>query len=220
MARVTAPEDPSRTDERIHSCLSRLVPHLERTRVALTGGIAVDLHARASGRRRLAGPHGDVDLVAEAADAVSPTVTGDFLVSHYHLPQPGYPKFLVQLVDPCSRLRVDVFPDSLGALARARQHSVAGVSIRVLDPYGILDHKLATLARASQDHPVDAKHHRDALLLGELCGRPVPPTPAAYLRPDAYSQDVEAVCARCDASRSDRFPLAPRRQIHDILGYV
>ena len=32
--------------------------------------------------------------------------------------------------------------------------------------------------------------------------------------------DIDAVCARCEASRSHRFPLAPKRQIHDILGYV
>jgi hypothetical protein len=161
-----------------------------------------------------------VDLVAEGVDAVSAAVVRDFLVAHFHLPQPGYPKFLVQLVDPCSRLRVDLFPDSLGALPRAREQRVAGVPVRVLDPCSILDHKLATLARASEDRPVDGKHHRDALLLGELCGRSVPRPPAAQLRPDAYSQDVDAACGRCDASRSDRFPLAPRRQIHEILGYV
>lgn len=217
---MTAVPDHALTDARVHTCLSRLLPHLEETRVALTGGIAIALHARASGRRRpLRGPHGDIDLVAEAVDAVSSTVVRDFLVSHFHLPQPGYPKFLVQLVDPSSRLRVDVFPDSLRALPRAREESVAGVPMRVLDPCSILDHKLATLARASEDHPVDGKHHRDALLLGELCGRPLPPPPA-HLRPDAYSQDVDAACARCEASRSDRFPLAPRRQIHDVLSYV
>ncbi|HEU4562137.1 MAG TPA: hypothetical protein VFS20_30190, partial [Longimicrobium sp.] len=104
------------TDERLHACLSRLLRHLDRQRVALTGGIAIDLHARTIGRRRQRDgwPDPDIDLVAEAAGVVSPSVAEDFLISHFHLPQPGYPKFLVQLVDPSSRLRVDVFPDTLG----------------------------------------------------------------------------------------------------------
>ncbi len=210
------------TDERLHACLQRLLPHLDRRRVALTGGVAIDLHARTIGRQRHRDgwPDADVDLVAEAADVVSPSVTGDFLVSHYHLPQPGYPKFLIQLVDPSSRLRVDVFPDALGAFPRAREREVAGILMHVLEPCDILAHKLATLARASADRPVDEKHHRDALLLGEICNRTIPAPPASSLRPDTYSKDVDAACARCATSRSHAFPLAPKQQIRDILGYV
>ena len=210
------------TDERLHACLSRLLRHVDGRRVALTGGVAIDLHARTIGRRRHrdAWPDADLDLVAEAADVVSPAVAEDFLVSHFHLPQPGYPKFLIQLVDSSSRLRVDLFPDSLGALRRAMEHEVAGISLLVLDASDILAHKLATLARASEERPVDAKHHRDALLLGEICGRPIPDVPAAFLRPDTYSPDIDAVCARCEASRSGAFPLAPKQRIRDILGYV
>lgn len=210
------------TDERIHACLSRLLRHVDQQRVALTGGVAIDLHARVSGRRRHRGgwPDPDVDFVAETVEAVSPRVSEDFLVSHFHLPQPGYPKFLVQLVDPSSKLRVDVFPDALGALRRAIERDVAGISMLVLEPCDLLEHKLAILARASADHPVDEKHHQDALVLGEICGRSIPAPPASSLRPDTYSQDVDAVCARCETSRSDAFPLASRRQIRGILGYV
>lgn len=210
------------TDERIHLCLSRLLPHVDARRVALTGGIAIDRHARSIGvqRRRDGWPEPDIDFVAEAADAVAPSVTDTFVVSHFHLPQPGYPRFLIQLVDPASRLRVDVFPDALGALPRARAHEFAGVSLLVLAAGDILDHKLATLAWASGDRPVDGKHHQNALILGEICGRQVPAPPTAHLRPDTYSQDAEAACVRCEASRSGAFPLAPRRQIRDILGYV
>jgi hypothetical protein len=198
------------------------MPHVDRQRVALTGGVAVGLHAAACGSRRSRsdGPEHDVDLVALQVDAVRPTVTRDFLVSHYHLPQPEYPKFLLQLVDPSSGVRVDVFPDTLALLPRAQPHDAAGISLLVLDPRGILDHKLAILARASPERPVDEKHYRDAVLLGSLCDRLVPPVPSSHLQRAAYSQDIGARCDRCEVSRSGRFPLAPKERIFSILGYV
>lgn len=115
---------------------------------------------------------------------------------------------------------MDVFPDSLGALPRAREREVAGVPLRVLDANDILDHKLATLARASGHRPVDEKHYRDALILGSLRGRSIAAPPVSSLRPDLYSRDVDAACAPCGRCRSDAFPLAPKQRIRDILGYV
>ena len=52
-------------------------------------------------------------------DGVAATVARDFLVSHHHVPQPGVKKAIVQLVDPVTRLRVDIFPDLGGMLPRA-----------------------------------------------------------------------------------------------------
>lgn len=85
--------------------------------------------------------------MAVTGEAVSSSVATQFLVSHFHLPQPGYPKFLIQLVDPVSRLRVDVFPDLSGSVQRAPVRDVADLQIRVLDVRSILEHKLATLRR-------------------------------------------------------------------------
>ena len=206
----------------LHDCLSRLATHLDRRRVALTGGLAIGLHAAARGEQRwcAGGPEGDVDCVAAHPEAVYPTVTEGFLVSHFHLPQPGYPKFLIQLVDPSSRLRVDVFPDTLGALPRARPRVVAGVEMLVVEPCDILEHKLATLASASGERPVEEKHFRDAVLLGAWCHRAVPAVPASYLSQASYSQDLAAACDRCETSRSALFPLASKAEILGILGYV
>ncbi|HET7463994.1 MAG TPA: hypothetical protein VFJ82_22250 [Longimicrobium sp.] len=207
--------------ERLGATLSRLLPHLDSGRIALTGGVAVGLHLGARCGERARGlAADDVDLVASGVDAVHPGVTAGFLVSHFHLPHPGYAKFLVQLADPVTRLRVDLFPDSLHALARAAVMDVAGVPLRVLAPDDILEHKLATLAKASAAHPAEPKHFEDARRLAALCGRPVPPVPAAHLGAATYSRDVDAVCARCEASRCAAFPLAPRREILDVLGYV
>ena len=70
----------------LRDCFRRLIPHLDTARIALTGGVAIGLHTSDTQRdrmRRLAA--GDVDFVADNADAVRQTVTTDFLVSHYHL---------------------------------------------------------------------------------------------------------------------------------------
>ena len=78
----------------------------------------------------------------------------------------------------------------------------------------LLAHKLQLFAK-----PVDEKHWRDAVALAALCGAPPPPR-AAALAPDVYSQDLALVCDRCERSRSPDFPLAPKRAIFDLLGYV
>jgi hypothetical protein len=105
--------------ERLSICLHKLVDHVRLNDVAITGGVAIQLGlaetGRAGGRTTIA----DLDLVASSLDAVRPSVSRVFLVSHYHVVQPGVPKFMVQLVDPASRIRVDVFPDLAGSLARA-----------------------------------------------------------------------------------------------------
>ena len=205
----------------LRDCLRRLIPHLDTARIALTGGVAIGLHTGDTQRdrmRRLAA--GDVDFVADNADAVRQTVTTDFLVSHYHLPQPGYPKFLIQLVDPAKQLRLDFFPDTLHALNRARVVDVAGVPLRVLQAHDILDHKLALLARATAASPIEKKHYVDATRLATICGREVPELPASHLSTPNYSQDVGATCRRCEASQRAAFPLAPKSVIFKILGYV
>ena len=162
----------------------------------------------------------DIDFVATDVAAVRQTVTNDFLVSHFHLPQPGYPKFLIQLVDPTSRLRLDFFPDALRALGRAAVIDVAGFPLLVLNAHDILDHKLALLSTASVTSPVEEKHYADAKSLGIVCGRDVPPVSVSQLIATAYSQAIDEQCLRCEASRCGAFPLAPKRAIIDILGYV
>jgi hypothetical protein len=54
-------------DTSVQTCLARLTAHLDHRRVALTGGVAIELHLTPgthspTGAKR---PTGDVDLVAE-----------------------------------------------------------------------------------------------------------------------------------------------------------
>jgi hypothetical protein len=205
----------------LHNCLTRLIPHVDAARIALTGGVAIGMHiasVHADSTRAAAAE--DVDFVAESVTAIRPTVTSEFLVSHFHLPQSGYPKFLVQLVDPVTRLRLDFFPDTLQALGRALVVDAAGVPLRMLGVDDILEHKIRLLSVAVGEAPAEKKHYVDAVRLGAICGRDVLSLAAVPLVSRAFSQDLDATCPRCQASRSAAFSLAPKRAIFDILGYV
>jgi len=187
----------------------------------MTGGVAIGIHvAAAYGDPSRTAVAEDIDFVAESVEVVRPTVTNDFLVSHFHLPQAGYPKFMVQLVDPATCLRLDFFPGALAILDRAAVVDIAGVAVRVLGADDILDHKIQLLAKASTQAPVEEKHYADAIRLQVMCRREVHRLASPRVARTAYSRDIHAKCPRCEASRRHAFPLAPKRVILDLLGYV
>jgi hypothetical protein len=205
---------------RLSACLARLTPHLRLNRVALTGGVAIDAGLSALGlsgtRHRIA----DLDLVATSLDAVSEGVASAFLVSHYHAVRPGVPKFMVQLVDPVSGIRIDIFPDLVGSIADARPALVGRHRLPVLPLARILEHKALTLSRASRAAPIDPKHVRDADLLGAVLGQPVPAVAPDALTPDVYGIDGDRDCPRCEMSRDPKWPLAAKERMFELLGWT
>ena len=184
----------------LRRCLERLAPHVDRDALALTGGVALGLHLPAFARLA------DIDFVARDMSAVRSSVTRDFLISHRHV-APDKP--MVQLVDPETRLRIDVFPDRAGSVGRAAPHD----GWLVVAAADLLAHKRTLLAR-----PVDPKHWRDVAALSAHLGEPLPPAPV--LAPDVYCTDLAYVCVRCERGRSPDFPLAPKAAIFALLGYV
>ena len=205
--------------DRLTGCLDRLVPHVRLDSVAMTGGVAMQLGMARLGRQSVRSEIADLDFVAACIGAVRPGVADEFLVSHYHVVQPGVPKFMIQLVDPESRLRVDVFPDLVGSLADARSTEVGAHIILVLPLERIFEHKVHTLGRASRSAPIDPKHVRDAHTLGEVLGRKPPDVAPEALAADVYGIDADWSCERCELSHHPRWPLAPREQIFELLGW-
>lgn len=161
----------------------------------------------------------DLDFVISSLDAISPTVAGSFLVSHYHVVQPGVPKFMVQLVNPMSPLRIDFFPDVAGSIADAQMTAIGGHQIQVLPLERIFEHKLLTLSRASPAARIDPKHVHDAQLLARALHRPAPTVAAGSLAPDVYGVE-DWNCRRCELSRDADWPLAPRERIFELLGWT
>jgi hypothetical protein len=204
---------------RLSACLARLLPHLRQSDVAITGGVAIQAGMAMRGR---AGPRktvADLDMVATTIDAVSSGVADTFLVSHYHSLRPGVPKFMVQLVDPDTRIRVDIFPDLVGSLQRASLVEIGPTRVRCLALVDIFAHKLLTMASASPARTIDPKHVADATLLGEVLQRSVPAIEPHSLAKDVYGGAADDYCERCELSRSEGFPLAPKEEIFRLLGW-
>jgi hypothetical protein len=205
--------------QRLSTSISRLLAHVRRDETALTGGVAIELGLSSVGRPGSRTSIADLDFVVSGPDAVAETVSEDFLVSHYHRPQPGVPKFMLQLVDPVTALRIDIFPDLVGSVKRARWFTLVGQPVRVLTLESILEHKLLTLSTASATTPVDPKHDDDARILGAVVGREVLRLPADALVKDVYGGEADWACHRCKLSRHPGFPLAPKDQIFKLLGW-
>ena len=203
----------------LSTCLAKFVRHIRRGKVAMTGGVAIDAHLAARGAARSRDVVSDLDFVASRIDAIAPTVAADFLVFHYHVQQPHVPKFMIQLVDPESRIRVDVFPDLVNSIGKAVRMTVAGETLDVLALDTIFEHKVQTLSKATGAHTVDPKHLRDARLLGAALGRDVIDVPSDALAKDVYGGEGDRVCRRCDVSRHPEFPLAPKGEILRLLGW-
>jgi len=204
---------------RLSGCLDRLTPHLRINDVALTGSVGMQMGLAALGRPG-GRPHvADLDLVATSLDAVSSSVVDRFLVSHYHVARPGVPKFMIQLVDPEWRIRIDVFPDLAGSIADARATHIGQHRIPVLPLNRIFEHKIQTLVRASPASPINPKHVQDALSLGAALSRPVPEVTAAAVVPDVYGIDADWSCNRCALSLHPAWPLAPKERICELLGW-
>lgn len=216
----SAPGFPPAEMERLAACLGRLLPHLRANDVAIAGGVAIQIAMAERGRQGSRAAIADLDLVAGSLEAVSSNVAEDLLVSHYHVVQPGVPKFMVQLVDPVTRIRVDIFPDLVGSLARTSEVRIGGRLTRLLALEDILEHKLLAISKASPTHPIDPKHAADAYALGELLRRNIPAVAHGSLLKDVYGTDADLACRRCELSSRAGFPLAPKHDIFRLLGYV
>ncbi len=195
------------------------MPHVQPESVAITGGVGIQLGMAAVGRPGPRDDIADLDMVTGSIDAISPTVVEQFLVSHYHVVRPGVPKFLIQLVDPVSRIRVDVFPDLAGSLVDARTMAIGEHPVQVLPLERIFEHKAQTLLRASPSDPIDPKHLGDARVLGELLRREVPGVSVEAMAPGVYGIEGDWSCKRCQLSNHPRWLLAPKERIFELLGW-
>jgi hypothetical protein len=204
----------------LSASINRLLAHARRDEIALTGGVAIELGLASVGRPGARTSITDLDFVVSGPGAVPETVSDDFLVSHYHLPQPDVPNFMLQLVDPVTALRIDIFPDLVGSLTQARWFTLAGQRLRALTLESILEHKLLTLSKASATTPVDPKHDDDAQILGAVVGRTIQRVPSEVLVKDVYGGEWDQACRRCELSRHSGFPVAPRSQIFKMLGWA
>jgi hypothetical protein len=183
----------------------------------------------------------DIDLVVASFDAVPETLAPAFLAIHIH-PKAPAGKLVLQLADPEERLRIDLFSpygDTLagskllpdGAIGVASTEDLAARAAQVClglargqsvarkhaDDFRLLgawaDPRM--IERAWRDHrreddPVSFEEAR-AVINALLQSR------AELLVVPTYSQDVEELCPKCEATGV--WSLAPKSVILSLLGY-
>jgi hypothetical protein len=159
------PGFPEADQKRITTCLDRLFPHLTPSKCAITGGVGIACQLALRDIEASFRSLNDIDLVAESMEVVHPEITRSFLVNHYHPPQPGYDKFMIQLADPVSKLRVDIFSYLSTHPSRMRETRLGKWTVRLVALEDQLVRKVALLQDLSASNPEEPKHYDDVALL-------------------------------------------------------
>ena len=127
-------------------------------RFALAGGVAAAVHLGAgTGRPRALN---DLDLVVPDADAIPASLADGMLVNHLHFrARPG--RMLMQIVDPATSLRVDLFGSVGGQMGRAGPGLASLAGARILSRPDLVARLTRLLLDLADGEPVARKHARD-----------------------------------------------------------
>jgi len=239
--KIFSPVDASR----ITMSLNRLSRH-DISRLALTGGVAIELHllmqGAAPGRR---GAH-DLDFIAQTFDDIPSTLATSLLVRHVH-PQDPPSRNMLQAVDAVTAIRVDIFRAYGAEWDRTVPVDLIGIPLRMVPLEDLLARHARLCWNMQEGKPVAAKFARDFLRMLEAADRAMMATVAGlweeHRKPDmpddfeyvaeklqetirrspdllvdpVYSTDIHALCGRCQPVAA--FPLADAGEIKSILGY-
>jgi len=228
------------------SCVSlslrTIAPHRAEC-LALTGGLAVELHMAAAGRESSPRQLNDIDFIADSFEALPRTLGSALLFRHVH-PNDPPGKLFLQAVDSKTNLRIDFFRAYGFEMKRSVPVEIGGLKLRMVS----LEDMIARHARLNWDliegRRTPAKFARDFQRMVELIPsvdiqdiwqeHRKPEMPEDFqlaaslishaiemhgdlLSEPGHSQDLSAICARCKALED--YPLADPKQILSILGY-
>ncbi|MBI5358423.1 hypothetical protein HZB69_02225 [Candidatus Amesbacteria bacterium] len=226
--------------KRIESFLDKLLPHLEVGEFVIVGGLAIRFHLASRGVEFPTRPFNDLDLIVKTSRTLRPSVTRDFLISHYHL-IPGQVPYIA-LVDAVNHMKADIFsydpaPEKVVAVGYKNYH---------LDIVSVEDQLAKTVADCTRiftdKFALDPKQIADAKLLMEIAdmekaeriwrSRVFSQHPKSLidefadvlsaaeqfpnrLKKNPFRKPRDYVCAECAPVLE--FPLTTLDKIHDIL---
>lgn len=228
--------------ERVSKHLEKLLPYLTPGQFALVGGIAIRYYLIQKGINYPIRPFNDLDMIVQSTAVLSPSVTKDFLIYHYHPQTEG--SFYIALVDPRSRTKIDIFsydpaPEKLVSVFFKRQQ-VNLVSIEDQLVKTALD-----IRRVSKDAKVDPKQFSDAKLLERIAkmdkaeviwnkkyfdkfhsslsdtikqAQEIAKEHPSWLKEKPFRKPKPYVCKDCYST--DDFPITSMEDIYQLLGYV
>jgi hypothetical protein len=172
---ASAVEDTSNMLERFLSAAdtrraTRILQKLARNDVrslALSGGLATELHHELRGSRSFPRALNDIDFIVESFGCLPDSLADDFLFRHVHPLDPPN-KTILQAIDPVEALRVDVFRACGESVIRSSSMTFGSISLRLVS----LEDLVARSARLALDVTrrvaTPRKHATDFLRLLKL----------------------------------------------------
>ena len=228
--------------KRVSNTLHRLSHH-DISRWALAGGLALEIHCLRGGLPHSGRPLNDVDFVAPAFDCIPETLSRDFLFRHVH-PRDPPGKTILQLVDPETAMRIDLFRAYGAILTRTLSVEFPSGPIQLISGEDVLARAARLLLDLRVGVPVPAKYANDYLRLEKVMqpsdveaawqDHRKPDHPVTFreanmlvqglvathrdlLITPIYSRDATQICSRCVATAA--FPLADPHLVLSLLGY-
>lgn len=228
--------------KRVKTHLTKLLPYIDTDKMAIVGGLAIRYLLSKAGVDYPLRSFNDLDLMVENANAVSQTVSNDFLIYHYHPSQNN--SFYIVLVDPISRTKVDIF-DWNPPLEKYITVEFEGYKLKMRSVEDQLVKTVYDIQRISEEKKVDPKQFEDTKLLMQIVdlkkadklwrkrnfkGYPgslekaierankIAKQHPQWLQRDPFKRVEPYHCVACKSTKE--FKITPMKEIYKILGYV
>ncbi len=235
----------AKEDARIYRDVIAKLASCFQTPLNLTGSTALKCHLLDYGIRQKKVALTDLDILVANASCLPESLNQDFLVAHFHpLSQPG--RMLLQLVEKTSALRVDVFtPFSTTLDTRLVDVTLGDRLCKLVSVEDLAARLLAVIGAVLQHEPIDPKYVESFKMLKPLANTSTIDaiwkdyrkahlaqafeeattliqhyleSHPELLKKPVYNQDIHQSCSSCQVSQ--RFPLASRAKIYDMIGFV
>lgn len=228
--------------KRVETLLEKLLQYIDTDKMAIVGGLAIQYLISRAGIKHTTRRFNDLDIMLKTAGAISPNVVKNFLIYHYHPTKKN--SFFIAVVDPVLRIKVDIF-DWDPPLEDYIVVKFGNYKLKMRSPEDQLVKTVFDLQRISVEKKVDPKQFLDATLLMKIANlksadnlwkkRNFSDYPGsivvAYERantiakehPDwikeyPFKKPKPFLCPEC--KNTNKFKIAPMKQIYEILGYV
>jgi len=214
-------------------------------RPVVTGSFAVEWNIGARDGQVRPRKLNDIDLVVGEFSEILSGIAKRFLIIHFH-PTRERGNLLMQLVDRQTRTRVDIFSARSAAIFdRALEAQFGGIEVALVSAEDLAARLLAIIAILLDGRTVDPKYVDSFTRLLHVVDRDVAcelwkeyswgnytdqflPTAnkvidlvhrqQGLLKPIEYSQNTDEICQWC--IKTDEFPIADRKAVFEMLGYV
>lgn len=222
--------------------LSKLIPYVVPENLVLVGGLARRYHLLRSDVSFPQRPFNDLDLMIKDRTDLNPSVTDKFLIAHYHLPRNT--SFFAQLVDPQTKVAIDVF-DYYHSPVDPEEVQVNGLALKIRSAEDQLTKTAYDLMKITKGNNLYPKEFDSADQLLQMVDLekadaiwrmkyaslyPFPLAEAIHRAKEEATRHPERVfefhnrrtepfvCLEC--TEVPGFPIAPKEEVIKTLGYA